>query len=283
MLSKTVARWRHRRVAVCFFPPTCIHAVEFELAFLPAEMKGNSFFFFSRKGRRARLTTCYRRPRCARASPRSSRCRPWRPRRAAAAPCRRRARSGLVIFTHFAPSHCCTKVAPWLLWSAQVSLNGEAKPSRPSVLRRAGSRLMLSRPSAHFLARDDLPAADFLRVGDRLSGQHRIVDAPIVEDLAEFAGRRLALAGVDDQFLDIGRRRDSPRRCRATFNPPRNPYRRRLPPRRRCRWVHQIVMNLSIGNLALTASLMAVGFIAPQPYITRKSGLSRRMSSHFDD
>ena len=57
---------------------------------------------------------------------------------------------------------------------------------------------------AHFLARDDLPAADFLRVGDRLSGQHRIVDAPIVEDLAEFAGRRLALAGVDDQFLDLG-------------------------------------------------------------------------------
>ncbi len=55
--------------------------------------------------------------------------------------------------------------------------------------------------AAHVLAGDDFLAGDLLRLGDRLGDQHRIVDAAIVEHLADLALRRLALAGVDDQFF----------------------------------------------------------------------------------
>ncbi len=113
---------------------------------------------------------------------------------------------GSLTFTHFAPSHCWTKVALWLLWSAQVSLNGAAKPSRPSALKRAASRSRFSRPR-----RTSSPVTTFLPVifcasRDGLGDQHRIVDAAVVENLTEFAGRGLALAGVDDELLDVAQR-----------------------------------------------------------------------------
>src|SRR5271155_193956 len=60
--------------------------------------------------------------------------------------------------------------------------------------------------AAHILAGDDLLAGDLLRFGNRLRDQHRVVDAAIVEHLADLILRRLALAGVDYQFLDIGKR-----------------------------------------------------------------------------
>ena len=54
------------------------------------------------------------------------------------------------------------------------------------------------------LAGDHLLAGQLLRRGDGLGDQHRIIDAVAIERAAELARRRLALAGVDDQLLDVG-------------------------------------------------------------------------------
>src|SRR3954453_8629954 len=58
-------------------------------------------------------------------------------------------------------------------------------------------------PGPHVLAGDDLPAADALRVADRLGDEHRVVDAAIVEHLADLLLRRLREPLVDDVLLDL--------------------------------------------------------------------------------
>src|SRR3954469_11285240 len=58
-------------------------------------------------------------------------------------------------------------------------------------------------PGPHVLAGDDLLAADALRVADRLGDEHRVVDAAIVEHLADLLLRRLREPLVDDVLLDV--------------------------------------------------------------------------------
>ena len=83
-------------------------------------------------------------------------------------------------------------------------------------LQSRGVDVEVFEAAAHVLARDDLLAGDLLRLGDRLGDQHRVVDAAIVKHLAELVLRRLALASVDDRSSGCRRRRDNPRRRRAS-------------------------------------------------------------------
>src|SRR5271166_6393609 len=70
-------------------------------------------------------------------------------------------------------------------------------------LEAGGVDVEIFEAPAHVLAGHDLLAGDLLRLGDGFGDQHRIVDAAIVEHLAELVLRRLALARVDDLLLDV--------------------------------------------------------------------------------
>src|SRR5229473_2805913 len=61
--------------------------------------------------------------------------------------------------------------------------------------------------AADILARHHLLAGYFLRVADRLGDQHGVINAAIVEILADLVLRGLTLALVDHELLDVFDRR----------------------------------------------------------------------------
>ena len=82
-------------------------------------------------------------------------------------------------------------------------LHGRREAFHPEFLQAGLGDVQGLKAPAHVLARHDLLARHFLGIADRFGDEHRVVDTPVVEVVADLLLRVLREALVDDELLDV--------------------------------------------------------------------------------